>query len=208
MIYFIEYAGRIKIGFAANVERRLGEFRTAIPSFVRLGTMEGTRDHERAIHKALKAYRVGGEWFTDCPEVRTFLSQTMFSGIEPLRPKHTSRHMPTMWDERAKRLSGIICADRPKSDFTDLEKELSIPQGTLWGIRYRPRREVSVGEYFALIVAARETIKRRRAELDRAEAFIGDLEREDAESTNKTIDIERQLAAYRVAAKALVGEDN
>jgi hypothetical protein len=203
VIYFIEHAGRIKVGFADNVERRLKEFRTAIPSFVRLGSMEGTRGHERAIHQALAAYRLEGEWFKDCAFVRNFLTQAMIIGVEEVQPKIVSRHAPTMWDERAKHLCEIISAHRPKSSFNDIEDQLSIPRGTLWGIRYRPRREVSVGEYFALVTAARETIKRRRAELDHAEAFVSDLEREDAESTNKTVEVDRQMARYRV----LLGKD-
>lgn len=197
MIYFIGHGGRIKVGFADNVERRLKEFRTAIPSFVRLGSMEGSRGHERAIHLALKDYRIEGEWFEDCPFVRSFLTNAMIVGVEEVSTKQVTRHTPTMWDERAKRLCGIISADRPKSSFNDIEDELSIPRGTLWGIRYRPRREVSVGEYFALTVAARETIKRRKIELDRAEAFVSDLEREDAESTNQTVDVEQRMERYR-----------
>jgi hypothetical protein len=199
MIYFIEHAGRIKVGYASNVDRRLGEFRTAIPSFVRLGTMAGTRLHERTIHNCLVAHREGGEWFKDCPEVRAFLQHAMRHGVEEWQPTRRRSHTPTMWDARAKRLCEIISSGRPKSEFREIEQELSIPQGTLWNIRYRQSREVSVGEYFALLTASREAIKRRKSELDRAEAFVSDLEAEDAESTNQTIDTERALEAAMAA---------
>lgn len=201
MIYFIEYAGRIKVGFASNVERRLKEFRTAMPLLVRLGSMEGLRGHERTIHDCLAQYREGGEWFKDCPEVREFLTRAMIDGVDEWKSKHP-KHIPTMWDRRAERLVDIICADKPKGELRKIEQELSLPSGSLWNIRYRRRREVSVGEYFALLVAARETVKRRQAELERDNAFILDLEREDADSTNKTIEIEKQFAAY-TAAKAI-----
>jgi hypothetical protein len=203
VIYFIEYAGRIKVGYASNVERRLGELKTAIPSFVRLGSMEGTRGHERTIHNSLAEYREDGEWFTDCPEVRAVLTRAMLDGVGEWQSKYSRSHTPTMWDERADRLCEIICADRPKSEHREIEQEFSIPAGTIWNIRYRRSREISVGEYFSLVTAAREIIKRRRHSLDRAEAFVADLEREDAESTNDVIDAEVGLSR----AKALLGKE-
>lgn len=202
MIYFIEYAGRIKVGYAANVDRRLSEFKTVMPLFTRLGSMEGNRGHERTIHNFLAEYREGGEWFKDCPEVRLFLTRAMIDGVEEWISKHRSHHVPTMWDVRAKKLGEIICADKPKGELRKIERELSLPSGCLWNVRYRQRREVSVGEYFAILTAARETIKRQQDELDRAKAFVSDLEREDADSTNRTFDVEKQMAAYR----ASVGE--
>jgi hypothetical protein len=203
VIYFIEHAGRIKVGFASNVETRLLAFRTTIPSFVRLGSMEGTRRHERTIHNCLAQYRESGEWFKDCQEVREFLQHAMAHGVEEWQPDRIRSHTPSMWDARAKRLCEIICRDRPKSEIGEIEKALDIPPRTLWSIRYRQTREVSVGEYFALMTAARETIKRKREELDRDEAFVSDLEREDAESTNDVIDAEVGLTR----AKALLGKD-
>ena len=204
MIYFIEHAGLIKIGFATNIEKRLESFKTAIPAFVRLGSMEGSRGHERAIHNALAFYREKGEWFRDCTEVRNFLMQVIRDGIEEWRPARTAQFTPSMWDKRALRLVNIICAERPQSELRKIGKELSIsiPAGVIWNIRYRQSREVSVGEYFALLAAAREAVKQRRAELDRADAFIADLEREDANNTNGFIDVERQFEQYRAAVFA------
>jgi hypothetical protein len=197
MIYFIEHAGWIKVGYASDVERRLKELRTANPSFARLGIMNGERGHEKTIHDSLVEFRGEGEWFKDCPQVREYLMRAMRDGVEEWKPEFPSTHLPSMWDGRAKRLCEIIIGSAPKSDFGLMEQELSSPRGTLWMIRYRQNREVSVGEYFALVTAARATIERRKAEIERSEAFVADLEMEDAESTNQTFDAERALeAAY------------
>ena len=199
MIYFIENAGLIKIGYAADIPKRLEAFKTTLPALKLVGSMEGTRGHERTIHDFLAAYRKGGEWFEDREEVRAYMTVAMAYGVVEWKPERTRDYKPSMWDQRADRLCDIICADRPKEvvEFRKIEKEHSIPTGTIWNNRYRRSREISVGEFFSLVTAAREVIKRRRLELDRAEAFVSDLEREDAEKTNETIDAERQFEAVR-----------
>ena len=165
--------------------------------------MEGSRGHEHTIHDKLSAFREGGEWFKDCPEVRECLASAMTDGVEEWKPKHVIAHTPTMWDQRAKQLCEIICSGRSTADLETIERELSIPSRTLWAIRYRQHREVSVGEYFSLLTAARETIERRRAELDRMNVFLSDLEREEADKTNGVIEAENSLRAVQ----ALVGEE-
>lgn len=73
-VYFVECAGRIKIGFSSDVPGRLKTLSTAAPASLELlATVAGTVCFERAIHKAAHAYRVRGEWFRDCEEVRAIM---------------------------------------------------------------------------------------------------------------------------------------
>lgn len=70
-IYFLECAGRIKIGFSLDVEGRIRELSTGAPQpLVLIGSIEGTRSLEAQIHRHLVVHRASGEWFVDCHEVR------------------------------------------------------------------------------------------------------------------------------------------
>jgi len=199
LIYFIECNGHIKIGFATNVERRLLAMRTANPLLVRLGSMEGSMRHEKAIHVALSKYRIkGSEWFKDCPEVREFLINAMNNGVEEWKPKERS-FTPSMWDERAKKLCAIVCTNRPQTEHQQIEQEYSIPAGTLFALKYRQFREIYVGEYFALLTAARESIRRRQEEINRDLAFVADLEREEAEGTAALSSVVAELKRLEAA---------
>src|SRR5258708_26030141 len=119
-----------------------------MPSLELIGTMEGSRGHERTIHDYLAEHRHGGEWFRDCPEVRAFIRQAALEGVHEWKPARSSKFSPSMWDDRAHRLSEIITVDRPKSELRAIERELDIPAGTLWNVRYHQSKEHSVGHYF------------------------------------------------------------
>lgn len=73
MIYFIQAEnGHIKIGFTdgedANV--RLATLQTGSPVLLKLlGTIEGTVEHEKDLHRRFAAHRVHGEWFQAIPEL-------------------------------------------------------------------------------------------------------------------------------------------
>lgn len=80
-VYFVECAGRIKIGFSNDVAARLRQLSTGAPGKLNLiATIEGPHRLERAIHRHLKAHRVKGEWFEDRPEVRTVIAELVASG--------------------------------------------------------------------------------------------------------------------------------
>lgn len=80
-IYFIECAGRIKIGFSKNVQNRLRQFSTGSAlKFDLLGAMNGTKELERAIHLHLVEHRAHGEWFDDCQAVREVMNNLLTFG--------------------------------------------------------------------------------------------------------------------------------
>lgn len=95
-VYFVECAGRIKIGFSNNVKARLQQLSTGAPGKLNLvATIPGPHRLERAIHRHLKAHRVKGEWFDDCAEVRAAIDDLVRNGPaaiayvheEPARPR-------------------------------------------------------------------------------------------------------------------------
>lgn len=80
-VYFVECAGRIKIGYTQDVASRLKSLATGAPAEMSiLATVDGTVNFERAIHKDLAAYRVKGEWFRDCSEVRSLMADVVARG--------------------------------------------------------------------------------------------------------------------------------
>jgi hypothetical protein len=74
MIYFAEAVGvgHIKIGFTAGDDAacRLESLQTGSPVPIRLlGTLPGTADDEKDLHRRFGAARVCGEWFKPVPEL-------------------------------------------------------------------------------------------------------------------------------------------
>jgi hypothetical protein len=70
VVYFISAAAKprhpIKIGFSStrSVRNRLAQIQTGYPYPLEiLLVIEGTRDLEQEMHRALRAYRLRGEWF-------------------------------------------------------------------------------------------------------------------------------------------------
>ena len=65
-VYIIEAvgAGRVKIGYASNVEQRLSTLRTASPLELRVVKVwQASAALEKRLHEALAEHRVRGEWF-------------------------------------------------------------------------------------------------------------------------------------------------
>jgi len=70
-IYFVSAPGRIKIGYTRQPEQRLSRLQSVdMEKLVSLGAVSGTRRLEASLHDKLAAYRIRGEWFVDCQEVR------------------------------------------------------------------------------------------------------------------------------------------
>lgn len=97
-VYFIECAGRIKIGYSGDVNGRLRSLATASPHpTVLLGIVAGSIELERSLHRRAAAYRVKGEWFTDCEDVRALVASALAEGetlIPAKPPRSPPRHLP------------------------------------------------------------------------------------------------------------------
>lgn len=71
-IYFIQrgYTGPVKIGWALDPDRRLGELQIGSAEDLHIiGITPGTMADERQLHKDVAEYRVRGEWFQLPPDV-------------------------------------------------------------------------------------------------------------------------------------------
>lgn len=101
-VYFIECAGRIKIGYAKDVRGRLKGLSTGSAHDLNLlASLDGSVHFERAIHAVLKPYRLRGEWFSDCEAVRALMADLQRRGAEaisfdepPEKPKVASAPKP------------------------------------------------------------------------------------------------------------------
>lgn len=75
-IYFVEAvgAGRIKIGFSANPEKRIRGLTTSSAHELKtLKVIEGELAQERSIHRRFAHLRTHLEWFQDAPELREYI---------------------------------------------------------------------------------------------------------------------------------------
>jgi hypothetical protein len=70
-IYFVTAPGRIKIGFTTKPEARLAQLRRMDMEELKvIATVDSFKWVELKLHELALPYRIKGEWFTDCPEVR------------------------------------------------------------------------------------------------------------------------------------------
>lgn len=77
-VYFAECNGAIKIGFTATLAKRITHLQTASAFPVTLiDAVAGDRATEQALHRKLDAFRLEGEWFKDCPEVRAAIQNSL-----------------------------------------------------------------------------------------------------------------------------------
>lgn len=84
-VYFVAHGHRIKIGTTANLKQRLRDISAhLVGELVLIAAIDGGRDVEAAIHKLLKPHRLKGEWFSDCPEVRSLIASLQATGLEAI----------------------------------------------------------------------------------------------------------------------------
>lgn len=75
VIYFIESRGFIKIGWTQNWRNRISNLQSASPEPITvLALLARPQIYERTMHKKFAAFRVRGEWFVDCKEIREHLA--------------------------------------------------------------------------------------------------------------------------------------
>ncbi len=89
MIYFAHNKVRnaVKIGFSDNLEARFKALQTAsLDPLELIGTIDGDRTAEKALHRRFKPFRIYREWFAISPELKEFIrdhvAKLMIRGIE------------------------------------------------------------------------------------------------------------------------------
>lgn len=84
-IYYLQVGEYLKIGFTANLDRRMREYP---PNARLLACHYGTPDDERELHVRFAAFRdAGREWYLDVPEIRAH--------IEKVNEEHPLGHLRT-----------------------------------------------------------------------------------------------------------------
>jgi Meiotically up-regulated gene 113 len=120
LIYFAQLpSGAVKIGYSANVDARL----IALKSYyhqplVLLGTIEGDREDEQALHKRFAHIRLHGtEQFRPTPELMEFIGKPLLVSANPESVEVTPPSKPM------KRFSFYLYAEEEQI-LNDLRSEL------------------------------------------------------------------------------------
>lgn len=94
-IYYVLTDGKVKIGYSADVTRRLAAYP---PGSDVLAVHPGTLALERQMHHQFAAFRVAGrEWFSPAPEILAHCEQVVAEYGDP------KRYAPKVRDPRAQR---------------------------------------------------------------------------------------------------------
>ena len=75
VIYFVAVRGFIKIGVTQDWRSRLSGLQSSNPETIEiLALLVRPQIYERTMHRKFAAFRVRGEWFTDCKEIREHIA--------------------------------------------------------------------------------------------------------------------------------------
>jgi hypothetical protein len=97
-VYFAASKGRIKIGTTSKpVPERLAQISASLERpLVQIGFIDGDQQLERSIHRLLDAFRIRGEWFRDCPEIRKAIDHLISRGESWCQPSEPApRALPS-----------------------------------------------------------------------------------------------------------------
>jgi hypothetical protein len=74
VIYFVECAGFIKIGWSTNWRSRLNNIQISNPLPIKVLLVIGRPEiFEKTMHRQFSKFRYRGEWFRDCQEIREYI---------------------------------------------------------------------------------------------------------------------------------------
>lgn len=162
-VYFAEFAGRVKVGFTVDLEKRLLALRKQCRHTpILLKAFPATMSAEHAVHRLLRQHRVAGrEWYsTEVLPLVAALDELSFAAL--VRPKPTPRELgfqtpPTRveWQAVRARVEAAVQEDRYRdltsralasalgcshSLIIDVRRKLGLTDGTRSGAdgkRYR-----------------------------------------------------------------------
>lgn len=121
--------GDLKIGRSKNPKKRMSDMQVSHSVPLRLiGTLRGSGYREKEIHAALARYRVAGEWFRDCAQIRSEIN-AIFGKELPFLGSREKAHLARKEREHEEATARIVAA-------------------ILAGGRHRPRAAIG-GEDFA-----------------------------------------------------------
>lgn len=86
-VYFVQasHGGPVKIGYSVDPGGRLRELQSGSPYWLVLRhSIEGDRTRENELHRQFKEHRLGGEWFTPCPELMEIAPKVLLEEGKPV----------------------------------------------------------------------------------------------------------------------------
>lgn len=139
-VYFAAAGGRIKI---STTTKKVTQRVTAINSHLVkplqvIGFIEGGHPVERAVHKHMRRWRLKGEWFQDCPEIRKEIDRIIVQG--PRAVGHDGEKVVTNERSRAR-----LPAGKPQS--------IGVFARMIWGERALVQLMAFTGEDPAVITS-------------------------------------------------------
>ncbi len=210
VIYFVANAsGSIKIGYSKQFEARIKDLRTTSSSPLDvICTIPGTVEIERFIHRSLKPHRQHMEWFADCDAVRAFIADLVSHGPVALGFASTKKApRDSAASKEARMLASIIMAHAPnplgmkEQEFLrDLEARYGLLYSIMWHLKYRPDRDVKMGQLEMLREAAPKVIRAAKLYLAGAEKIIADNEERLLQDTKRM----REVSILSIATSELL----
>jgi hypothetical protein len=92
---------------------RLAALRTGAGAPVELiGSIQGDGEIERALHKKLRQFRIDGEWYRDCAEVRAAIQNSLNNFPEAASTRNRRSRGKTKFSAVAKLIWPIRAAER------------------------------------------------------------------------------------------------
>lgn len=182
-VYFIKSAsGTMKIGWSADPAKRLQSLQGASSEGLELiGTVPGTREHERFIHKMLAKHCIGGEWFSANDKVREFVAGILggdwFSFVPADKIEPSNYQAIAIGCAKIINRCAMLCginSEKEKPDFDRTDYLWGVKHFTLWKYLYRPL-EPMAAEYNELLHGVLIAVEASRKELDSAEAFAKNI---------------------------------
>jgi hypothetical protein len=88
-VYFVAADGAIKIGFSANVSKRMAQLQTGAACKLQLLAIQpgASRAVEKLLHQTFQEFRLEGEWFRDNRIIRRFAAMVA-AGARPVDLAH------------------------------------------------------------------------------------------------------------------------
>lgn len=208
VIYFLsDGVGSIKIGFSRQLNARIKTLsRSSSKPLTLIGSVAGEPRHEGAVHERLGQFRTCGEWFRDCPEVRSVIAMAIRCGWEAagINPKPTRRRIEGIVAE-AKAIADLVLKYAalvdigPTNRLASIEARYQIPSGTLWNLQYRPAKDMPMSTYIALVSAARRLVEDVRVQFDKDKAATVQAWLDSASDMPDISEIMRHIQALRAA---------
>lgn len=143
VVYVIAAPGRIKVGYSERPEQRLSTLRrNDIEALCLLGSIGGTRRLEKHVHLLLATFRLRGEWYRDCADVRCAVGRLLRGEIREPAPSVQQVAAGNLKDD-VRRLVEKVAGSR---GVNESRRDWLHRAATAHGLSYRQIKSAFYGE--------------------------------------------------------------